>query len=244
MDEVLLGLVESAGEKGVTVSAIKKTGGKDVPSEQEIRARIQVLKTEGKISGPYKNRYDYYFSPHHAPSPEKTKAIIEKLLKKQSPKLASKSAVQKKVPGFAAKSFEDALRLLVAEGRVAILKAGSGKYLLHWDSLSELFPSIPQESTPRSAAPTGVLPSWPEIVSVYRELAAARGGFGSVPIGALIHKLGVNKEAFHRLLLEQARAQKADLHPATSTNLTSEDIDGLLKVPESKEAFVNTTLRE
>jgi peptidyl-tRNA hydrolase len=255
INKTLFGLIESAGEKGITASQIKKLGKKNVPPEKKLAAYLKQLSASGKIYGPHKfgNSF-YYFSVTAKPSADKTKILIEHYLQAQGTRLIAKSTLEKEVTGFASKFIGDALRILISEQHIAILKTGKTKkspqYILHRNALSELFGDNSSASTNPTTTrshpveTTPALPAWPTIVAAYKEIDAARGGFGSVPIGALIRKLGIDKERFHQLLLEQARHQHADLLPTTSTNLSPEELEGILKLPDSKEPFVNVTLRE
>lgn len=246
MDEILLGLIESAGEKGITVTGLyrllKQQG--NVESEDNLKAHLHELKVLRKIEQVKFGSAYLYFTPLNAPSPSKTNRLIEERLQKMGPRLVAKATFEKEFTGPAKIYYADAFQELKAQRRVAQFKAAY-VYLLHISAIPHLFSSISSadlENTDSQKSESSGL-SWSNILSVYQEVVSSRGGLGAVPIGTLMRRLGAGKETFHRILLEEAKRGRATLHTANTTNLSEEEREGMLWVPESQDPFVTTTLR-
>jgi hypothetical protein len=238
-------IVSQAGESGISLTNIKEASKlKDTDLDQQLRH----LRSQQLIAGPFKYRGgDRYYAKGHEPGGESVARRIEDLIRNSGARLPTVKTVEGKIPLPFKNFFKDGVRELVGNGRVAELKGGSSSYLLHVEVVRQLFPSINATdayAVKISGPESPTSPSFKEhVLHAYHDLKAEQGGLSAVSISKLIERVGCSKEILHSLLLEEARAGNADLHPTTVLDLSQEDREGALSVPGKTEPAITVTFR-
>jgi hypothetical protein len=233
-------IISQAGASGVSLSKLK-TASK--LKDTDLDHQLKQLRSEQLIAGPFKYRGgDRYYARGHEPGGESVARKIEDLIQNTGARLPTARDVEEKIPQPFKNFFKDGVRELVGKGRVAELKGGNSKYLLHIDVARQLFPGIGAAEQLKQIGPPDS--SFEEqVIHAYHALKAEQGGLSAVSIGKLIKRVGCSKEALHSFLLEQARAGNADLHPTTLVDPSAEDRAGALSIPGTTEPAITVTLR-
>ena len=239
-------IISEAGASGISLPQLKKASKFN---DADLDHELKQLRSQHLIAGPFKYKgFDRYYAKGHEPGGDSVGKLVEAVIRNTGSKLATETAIEKKIPLPFKKFFKDGVQVLVGAGRVARLKGGSSNYLLHIDSARQLFPKISNPSDPikegqPEARPNETSDLKEQILRAYNLVKAEEGGFSAVSIGKLLTRVGGSKEALHSFLLEEARAGNADLHPTTVLDLSPEDREGALSVPGKIEPAITVTLR-
>lgn len=232
-------IISEAGAGGIPLTRLKETS-KLKPTA--LAAQLKDLQSQHLIRALKSGRSTLYYAKEHAPSIEAAASKIEESIRNGGAKLLAKSKIEDGIKSPYNKFFKDAVRALVADRRIAELKAGRSTYLLHIDAVRQLFPGIGTTEPAKQIRPPDA--SFEEqVLHAYHALKAEQGGLSAVSIGKLIRRIGCSKESLHSLLLEEARAGNADLHPTTVLDLSPEDREGTLSVPGKTEPAITVTFR-
>ena len=233
-------IISEAGASGISLAKLRD---KSRLKDADLDGQLKHLRSQYLIAGPFKSgRSSLYYPKGYEPNAESVGSKIEDLIRNTGSKLTSRSQIEEKIRSPFKQFFKDGVRALVAAGRVAELKGGQSTYLLHIDAARQLFPEIASEDQIKQIGQAD--PSFKEhVLDTYQSLKAEQGGLSAVSIGKLLTRIGCSKEALHSLLLEEARAGNADLHPTTVLDLSPEDREGALSVPGKIEPAITVTLR-
>ena len=233
-------IISEARSEGIGLTRLKE---KSNLKKADLDEQIKQLRSQHLIAGPFRTgKGNLFYAKGYEPSVESVGSKIEDLIRHGGTKLQSKSQLEEKIKSPFKKFFKDATRALVAAGRVAELKGGQSAYLLHVDAVRQLFREIGTADLPQKIErPSSSLKE--QVLRAYHALKAEQGGLSAVSIGKLLNRIGCSKEALHSLLLEEARAGNADLHPTTVLDLSPEDREGALSVPGKIEPAITVTLR-
>jgi hypothetical protein len=233
-------IISEARSEGIGLTRLKE---KSNLKKADLDEQIKQLRSQHLIAGPFRTgKGNLFYAKGYEPSVESVGSKIEDLIRDGGTKLQSKSQLEDKIKSPFKKFFKDAIRALVAAGRVAELKGGQSAYLLHVDAVRQLFREIGTADLPQKIErPSSSLKE--QVLRAYHALKAEQGGLSAVSIGKLLNRIGCSKEALHSLLLEEARAGNADLHPTTVLDLSPEDREGALSVPGKIEPAITVTLR-
>jgi len=233
-------IISEARSEGIGLTRLKE---KSNLKKAVLDDQIKQLRAQHLIAGPFRTgKGNLFYAKGYEPSVESVGSKIEDLIRDGGTKLQSKSQLEEKIKSPFKKFFKDAIRVLVAGGRVAELKGGQSAYLLHVDAVRQLFPEIGTVNLPQKIErPSSSLKE--QVLNAYHALKAEQGGLSAVSIGKLRNRVGCPTQALHALLLEEARSGNADLHPTTLVDLSAEDREGVLPIPGTSEPAVTVTLR-
>jgi hypothetical protein len=233
-------IISEAGAEGIGLTRLKE---KSNLKKADLDDQIKHLRAQHLIAGPFRTgKGNLFYAKGYEPSVESVGNKIEDLIRDGGMKLQSKSQLEEKIKSPFKKFFKDAIRALVAAGRVAELKGGQSAYLLHVDAVRQLFPEIGTADLPRKIErPSSSFKE--QVLHAYHALKAEQGGLSAVSIGKLLGRVGCSKDALHSFLFEEARAGHADLHPTTLVDLSPEDREGALPIPGTTDSAITVTLR-
>jgi hypothetical protein len=237
-------IISEAGAEGIHLTTLKE---KSNLRKADLDEQIKQLRSQHLIAGPFKSgNSNVFYAKGYEPNAGSVGVKIEGLIRGAT-KLQSKSQLEEKLKSPFNKFFKDAVRTLVADGRVAELKGGSSVYLLHIDVVRQLFRNINATdeypvklSRPEPASSSSFKE---QVLHAYHALKAEQGGLSAVSIGKLLSRLSCLREALHSFLLEEARRGNADLHPTTVLDLSPEDREGAVSVPGKVEPAITVTFR-
>lgn len=233
-------IISEAGVEGIGLTKLKE---KSSLKKADLDDQIKHLRAQHLIAGPFRTgKGNLFYAKEYQPNIDSAGIKIEGLVRHGGAKLLAKSKIEEEIKSPLNKFFKDAVRSLVATGRIAELKAGRSVYLLHIDAIRQLFPGI---GTTDHIKQTGSSdpPLKEQVLHAYHELKAGQGGLSAVSIGKLLSQVDCSKETLHSFLLGEARAGKADLHPTTVLDLSPEDREGALSVPGKVEPAITVTFR-
>jgi hypothetical protein len=239
-------IISEAGASGISLPQLKKASKFN---DADLDHELKQLRSQHLIAGPFKYKgFDRYYAKGHEPGGDSVGKLVEAVIRNTGSKLATETAIEKKIPLPFKNFFKDGVQVLVGAGRVARLKGGSSNYLLHIDAARQLFPKISSPSDPIKGGQsegrqneTADLKE--QVLHAYHALKAEQGGLGAVSIGKLLKRVGCSKQTLHSFLLEEARAGNADLHPTTVVDVSAEDREAALSVPGKIEPAIAVTLR-
>jgi hypothetical protein len=239
-------IISEAGASGISLPQLKKASKfKDADLDHQLKH----LRSQHLIAGPFKyRRADRYYAKGHEPGGDSVGKLIEAIIRNAGSKLTTETAAEEQIPLPFKNFFKDGVQALVGTGQVARLKGGSSNYLLHIDSVHQLFPKIRNASDSITGGQSEVRSNETDdlkeqVSRAYQALKTEQGGLGAVSIGKLLRRVGCPKETLHSFLLEEARAGHADLHPTTLVDASAEDRDAALSVPGKIEPAITVTFR-
>jgi hypothetical protein len=236
-----LTIIRDAGPKGIAPSNIAKKAKLKLDL---LEAKLKELRAQGLIAGPYKyGNGQVYYADGNQPSATTVALHIEALVRNSRSKLMTLPQVEDKVRQPFKKLFLDGIRYLESNGKAIRIKGGASTYLLHADVVHQLFPTL---ASPQNKGEVDSMPSLSRdrVLEAYQHLKDEQGGLSAVSIGKLLSRLGYPKSVLHEFLLNEAHLRRADLHPSTSLELTSEDRDGAMAVPGKSEPAITVTFTE
>jgi hypothetical protein len=243
----LLPAIVAAKDAGLSLTVISnKIGGKK-KDNAKLGEKLASLVREGAIWGPFAHgKSQLYFATGHGPSIETASEVVERIVSRSGVKLQSKSQLEKKVTGKHARFFADALKHAVANRAIAELSFGNSKYYLHRDVAAEYFgfQASPENAEQNASTSVQMQLELRDLLPIYRRLKAEQGGFSAVKIFDLMQALGRPKEELHRLLLEEAKAERITIHHTTSVELPREVIEAGIRLPGYAEPFVTVVVKD
>lgn len=237
--EILIQQLRRAATEGIAETKLKKGAG--------ATSAITKLKAEGLIRSIKFGRTSRCFLTEHAPTLDRASKQIEALLSDAGLKLTSLSKLEKDVTRMKTvpkQLFEDAISALKGDGRIVEVRdARKSKFFLHREPLLEQLQLDASDwTTPSASSPVSGI-SLDQVRAAYETLKSEQGGINTVAISDVLKRTKCTKADLHRLLLEQAARDQVTLHPATTTNLSNEELAAGIKLEGEPHAFITFTLK-
>jgi hypothetical protein len=235
----VISVLKRAAAEGVTATELRK-----FPNST---TEIKRLKAEGSVRGPLRiGHSNRYFASEHAPTRDQLARLIEERLCDAGLRLTSLSKLESFAKLAPKTLFKDALSALKADGRIIELRdSRKSRFYLHSEPLLEqLRPELQPPEPPPNPAPPPPGVTLDQVRPIYENLKAQQGGISTVTISDVLSRIGVTKEALHRLLLDEAKNGLVTLHPATTVNFPQEVLDAGIRLEGQPYPLVTFVLRE
>ena len=213
-EAALLKMLEIAGKKGLKKSELRIT---NAIKEKAFNNLIHNRKV-GNLGSNTRTRYVLieYYQPL-----EIAYEHIESIAKTGKLDIFTRSNFERGLQGAVRAKMDEALDLLVKEGKLLKLKHGQNSlYYLHIAAVKDHLPEAPAatptsevQEPPSEPTPTSSVSGEEfenRVMAAYLELKLS-GGFSDVEIYALQQKSGVDMDALKEFLLEQSRKGRAVL---------------------------------